>query len=489
MKALDLIKGNEKLLLEEAVESKKIKTLSREINELITAMNAEMNKFAEFKQSQIDGDFHYHAVVAKSLAEFFKGNKHLRVEDAVARFESLEKQNMNSYYQTKTKLLSAINSLIKETAKEAAVSYFDLFEGELRKCEEGHEIIILGDRNNILLRYIVEELDSALVITGHFAELVAQGVDYNLDTLNRNVDLCTRKNNEVYGTKAGKLAKIQIMIDKLNSVGNNVVAFYTYKDALLDIGCNPKGVKSYESELSKEYIPLKKGLQKEFQVELEDICNVTVNEESFPVADTNNIERNYSTPTLDGGEFESVEESSPFTRATNEDSNDYNPFESANLTENTFDSVSEVNPFESSQSNSTESDLNPFENTTTTNNWSNPFASNTEPTPTNAFSEETQNDSVENNPFETYTTKTTNVDTNSEKFDSEINTSEDTSTAINTSFSSYPSANDNNEENPFTSPLSGSGVTTDNPFANSNPFSQSNNTTNNNPFDSNPFDN
>ena len=36
------------------------------------------------------------------------------------------------------------------------------------------------------------------------------------------------------------------------------------------------------SELSKEYIPLKKGVQKEFKLELQDICNVQVDESTFP---------------------------------------------------------------------------------------------------------------------------------------------------------------------------------------------------------------
>ena len=469
MKALDLIKGNEKLLLEEAVESKKIKALSHEINELIVAMNTEINKFAQFKQSQIDGDFHYHAIVAKSLAEFFKGNKHLRVEDAVAKFESLEKQSMSSYYQTKTKLLSALNSLIKETTKEAAVSYFDLFEGELRKCEEGHEIIILGDRNNILLRYIVEELDNALIVSGHFAELEAQGVDYNLDTLNRNIELCTRKNNEVYGTKAGKLAKIQIMIDKLNSVGNNVVAFYTYKDALLDIGCNPKGVKAYGNELSKEYIPLKKGLQKEFKIELEDICDITVNEDSFPTADTNSIEQHGPEYQLDNSlNYTTTEEPVSFTSPFESAEQTNSPFDSTNAENTTYESTSENTQFDSS-------DSNPFESNST-NNWSSPFATNNEVNTTNSFAEENNVETTSSNPFDTFANQVSSVNTNNDMHTSEVNQNEN-DTTINNPFAIPTPANEDDNKNPFASPLSGSGINDETP------------TSNNNPFDSNPFDN
>lgn len=486
MKALDLIKCNEKLLLEEAVESKRIKSLSVEINQLITAMNEEINSFNQFKQSQIDGDFHYHAIVAKSLAEHFKGNKHLRVEDAVAKFENLEKQNINRYYQTKNKLLTAINSLIKETAKEAAVCYFDLFEGELRKCEDSHEIIILGDRNNTLLRYIVEELDSALVISGHFAELEAQGVDFNLDVLTRNVDLCTRKNNELYSTKTGKLNKIQTIIDKLRAIGEKVVAFYTYKSALVDIGCNPKGIRDYENELIKAYVPLKKALQKELKIELEDICDVVVNEEEYPTAD-----ENYSPATIDTnsyGEIPVYEEQS--ASEYSQPSNDSFETTSTNPEVQSFNyETNEINPFETSE-------------TSQTSEYNNTYSSN------NTFSSELSSDSsyssaldTEPTSVETTTSPAEDFNTTVDTFNSTPNTTFDSlNTFNNTTDNSFSSASDSlntqtqeESSSSFASPLANSNVTSNNPFdnntePNNNLFGSTTNT-NNNPFDSNPFDN
>ena len=282
MKALELLKSGDKLLLPDSIESKKMQALASTLNELMTEMIRQINSFADFASSQLNGEYNDKIIVAKSLAKFFEGNKLLKVDMAVTALENEEKAKLNEYYSVKTKLLDTIRTILNNSSKDAVVSNYDLFEGEFVKCELGHEIIILNGRNTAVLETLISELDKDLIVNGNFSSVNAQEVDYNLDTLNRNIGLCERKNNEIYGSKTGRLNKITAIISKLREVGEKVVAFYSYKESLELIGCNPKGIKDYENELSKNYIPLKKTLQKELRIELEDICDIKVNEDSYP---------------------------------------------------------------------------------------------------------------------------------------------------------------------------------------------------------------
>ena len=283
MKALELLKSQEQLLLDSATQGKKTKVLAANLNQLMIEMNNQINSFQEFYNSQLNGDLANKIIIAKSLAEYFAGNKLLKVELAVEGLRNQEKAKMAEYYAVKTKLLDVIKTLLKEVAKEAVVSNYDVFdEGNFVKCEPGHEIIILGDRNIDVLETLLKELDEQLTIEGCFESIPSQPVDFNLSTLNRNIELCNRKANEIYGAKAGKLSKVEAFISKFEEVGNKVVAFYTYKSALLEIGCAEKAVRDYEHELSKAYVPLKKTLSKELRTELEDICSISVNEAEYP---------------------------------------------------------------------------------------------------------------------------------------------------------------------------------------------------------------
>lgn len=281
MKALELIKNQELFFIEDAIESKRIKVLASQFNSLLKEMNNQINTFETFNESQKSGDQCNLIIAAKSLATLYKDNKYLRVENALTNLANAEKVVMNNYYSTKTNLLNTLRQIIRESMKGAVVSSFDLFEDEFMKCEAGHEIIILGKRNQNVLESLYKTLDQLLIITGAFNSVEEQEIDINFEILARNIELCNRKNNEIFSGKAGKFGKMETVIAKLEEVGKKVVTFYTCKDPLLEIGCNPKGVKDYENELSKNYIPLKKTIQKEFNIELEDICNVIVNENTF----------------------------------------------------------------------------------------------------------------------------------------------------------------------------------------------------------------
>lgn len=282
MKALELLKSQTPLLLENETHGKKTKVLASSLNQLMLEMNNQIISFQAYSNSVLNGELSNKIIIAKSLAEFFAGNKLLKVDLVAENLRNQEKAKINEFYLVKTKLLDTIRMLIKETSKEAAVSNFDIFEGNFVKCEIGHEIIILGDRNKNVLKTLLKELDEQLTIYGNFDKIVTQTVDFNLSTLNKNIELCRRKANEIYGAKPSKLNKIEAFISKLEETGKQVVAFHTYKEALIEIGCNEKNVNAYEHELKKIYIPLKKTLAKELKIEIEYISNVAVNEEEYP---------------------------------------------------------------------------------------------------------------------------------------------------------------------------------------------------------------
>jgi len=306
MKVLELLKSNEPLLQENGIEEKKVRGLSIILNQLMIEMNKQIESFEEFNQSQLDGTQSNIIIIAKSLAEYFKNNKYLKVEAIVDSLKKVEIDNINKYYSTKNKLLDTIKALIKESNKAPIISNFDLYNDDFVKCEPGHEIVILGDRNCNILITLLQELDNKLIVSGNFDKNLAQEVNYNTASLDKNVILCNNKNMELNSQKSNHFKKIDTIINRLKEIGEKVVAFYTYKEALSEIGCSQKGIKDYEHELSKAYIPLKKTLSKELNIDLEDICNVNVNETNYP---SYNLEDETSNDTYSNKEYYSYEDS------------------------------------------------------------------------------------------------------------------------------------------------------------------------------------
>ena len=289
MKALELLRNKEHLLVADSTTSKHMRTLSSSLNQLISDMDDQIMSFKEYAESQLDGELNGKIIVAKSLAEFFKNNKFLRLESIIAGLKADENNRLSMLYSIKNKLMDTIKTIIKDSHKEAAVSAFDLFEGDFRKCDEGHEIVVLNGKNSQVLEEFLKVINEQVVMKGNFDSIEAQDVDFNTEVLDRNIALCSRKNDELYGDKNSKHSKVDALIKHLESIGRQVVAFYTYKDTLVDVGVSPKGIKDFKHELSKLYIPIKKALQKEFRIELEDICNVVVNEEEYMTASVDNI--------------------------------------------------------------------------------------------------------------------------------------------------------------------------------------------------------
>jgi len=302
MRILDLMKANEPLFIEDAIESKKMKSLVNEINELLAAMQNEIEEFEAFKVSQTEGQYYNNVVMAKSLAEKYQGNKILNLNAVLVNLQKEENTAIAKYNTVKTKLITALNNLAKESHKEAVVCPYDLFEGELTRCPEGHEVVIMGDRNGAILETIIADIET-LEVAGNYENIAATELKVNEDNLNRNVERCASIADEMYAQKGGKLKKAVAMIEKMKEVGESVVEFFTFKDNMLEIGVAPKAVQAYENILTKLYVPIKKQLQKEFKIELEDICTKSVDETEYPTASVAQIE---ALPAID--EIDSEEE-------------------------------------------------------------------------------------------------------------------------------------------------------------------------------------
>ena len=386
MKAIELLLNQEDIIPEELNSNKKIKALASALKNLMTEMQSQINKFNEFTASQVDGERSSKIIIAKSLAQFFSGNKLLKVDAAVEALKAEEKAVMNNYYAVKTQLLDNLRAILKESNKEAVVSAFDIFNNEFTKCEQGHEILILEGRNTTVIESLIRDLDESLIIEGNIDKINGQEVDFNLSTLNQNIELCNRKNNEIYGSKPAKLEKAEAVIDKLKEVGTQVVAFFTYKEALFDIGVSSKGIKDYENELSKAYIPLKKALQKEFKIELEDICDVKVDEQQY-----GEVSFNDSLPQ----ESNLFEETSTYEQSPAEETN--STFSSFEETTSNFSPAEEISsPFSQMETPTT---IEPVSNNPFDNNFDTTESFNTsESSSNNPFLTESSNESSQN-PF------------------------------------------------------------------------------------------
>lgn len=489
MKALELLKNQINILPEE-MQSKRIKPLAKTFGTLISQMDSEVRSFAEFKEDQTNGELSNKIIIAKSLAEFFKNNKILRVDLVAESYRTQEKSKMAQFYAVKTKLLDTLRLILKESQKEAVVSSFDIYEGSFQQCENGHEIIILNGRNSNVLDHLIKEFDEYIVVSGGYDSLDAQEVDYNTEVLDRNIELCKRKNEEINGAKSGKQNKFEAVINKLEEVGKQVVAFYTYKDTLLEIGCNSKNVKIYENELSKAYVPLKKLLQKEFKIELEDICEVVVNEEEYTedvqVESPNSWEQESNL--TEGIAYSEHHVEDLLANTADADKNSIDTMRNDEIPTN---NVSARDLFEQPMENNHFEE--PIQNVST-----NPFE--VEQTPSQIFAQETPNPfeeasqpQEESNPFEqsTYsnTFETSEFQPTNNPF--EQNTQETTSNSFEENQYSNPFEN-NAPSNPFESSTLNSNPfeQSTNPFENSSPLNNmfSDNAPKSNPFSNNPFE-
>lgn len=287
MNILDLLNNEERLLSVADFESKKIKTDVEQVYNNFLEMNSAIKTFNDFANSQLNGEYHNKIVMVKSLKEYF--NNWQGVVEAYNKFEKEEKSMLDNYYNVKNKLITSLTTLQKETLKEPVLSLYDLYEGELVKCNEGHEIVLLGSQNARVLEYVINELTEKLQVAGNFDSVTAKGLSSNYSNVERNVEECNSAVENLFESKPNKQEKFRKMISCMEEVGKKIVEFMTFKQDLLTVGCNEKAMNEYEKAFTKQYIPLKKTLQKSLKLQLVDICDVVVDENNYQELDEENL--------------------------------------------------------------------------------------------------------------------------------------------------------------------------------------------------------
>ena len=285
MNIVEILSNNEALFLEIRSKNKKVDSLVAETNTLLANLYSLSLETQEFLESQMAGERNNLIVAAKSLQNYYEGNKLLKVETLVANLQKEEQVKLAQFDVLKAKVLANISLLQKVTKTDAITSNYDLFDNDLTRCQEGHEVIILGEHGQAILDNIADQISGSFGFSGNFEAVSAGEFQYSMEVVNSNAAMCQAQANEVFAAKPDKANKYMAIVDKMIEAAGHVVAFYTAKDILVKLGCNPKALKAYEAALSKAYIPYKKQLEKDLKLDLADICAVEVNEELFPAAE------------------------------------------------------------------------------------------------------------------------------------------------------------------------------------------------------------
>ncbi len=282
MDIIEILSNNQTVFAEVASKNKKVDNLVVETNASLANLYTTLLDTKAFLQSQLSGERNTLIFAGKTLEKFYEGNKLLKIETLVANLKKEEDATLATLASAKQKALTNLTALQKATKTDAVTSNFDLFDDNLDRCPEGHEVLILGEHGQPILESVIAQVTDGFVAESNFDAIEAGEFQYSMDTVRDNASLCEAHANEMFANKPDKVAKQMAVVEKMIESAKAVVAYYTAKDMLVRLGCNAKGMKAYEGALSKAYIPYKKTLEKTLKIELSDICAIEVDEENFP---------------------------------------------------------------------------------------------------------------------------------------------------------------------------------------------------------------
>ncbi len=278
MNIIEILKENKLVFVLDEIESKKMQTLVNTVNKNFLDMAETIQAFREYKASQLRGELHTKIVMVKSFVDEYPNWQ--AVTDVYSIAENSERMKLMEFNTQKAKLINSLKALLAESKNSPVVSLYDLYGQDYQLCQEGHEIIILGNHNKDIIQCAIDIFEGYLVAKGNFEMIGGIQLQANYSTVMQNAELCNSRLHS--GTsKANKTQKIQQAIDQMVEIGRNVVKFMTYKRSLIEIGVREKEIQNMEKTLTKQYIPLKKYLQKELGVKFADICDIVVDEDSF----------------------------------------------------------------------------------------------------------------------------------------------------------------------------------------------------------------
>lgn len=273
--------------------SKKYKNTLIELNTLINSLCNAYSQINEYINSK---DVHELISITKGLCDYMFYAEDLHLNELLQKLKVSEENIIHQFHDTKYMILDKL-SLI-ENPTEAIVCTHELRNKTFVKCEESNMLVIIGEHHNIIpdIKDIIEELR----IDGIFDSIEPMEVSFNINVINENINNSKEVAYNLFKDKPSKLEKVRAVIDRLEASSIKVVSFYAYKDKLEYIGCDEKQLETQEYEISKEYIPLKKWIQNTLNIELKDICEKVVDEESYnplSVSDDENetyIDKDYS---------------------------------------------------------------------------------------------------------------------------------------------------------------------------------------------------
>ena len=285
MDLLTLLNQNERILLEDNIEDKKVKALIGQINREIVDLMEVKENFEKYAQSQLSGEMNNKIATAKGLMLHYAN--WTAMLNAAAKLEQEEKNLVADFQSRKNKILADIHAVVKASEKSPVVCAYDCFDGDYVACAEGHYVVALGHNNTAVLHAMAKDFDYGLQIQGNYGAVEAKDLTADYSVVLSNSAMLSQKIDELYGSKGGKAEKLRQAVVNLEEEGRKVVFFVTYRKALEAIGVSKKDIDAYEKFLTKRYLPYKNLLRKACKTEIPEIAvEIQVaNEESFGSAD------------------------------------------------------------------------------------------------------------------------------------------------------------------------------------------------------------
>ena len=284
MELFNLLSSEKDIFLIDDVEDKKTKALIGDVNSDLFAILGKYEELNSFFESQLEGEYHKKLVMAKSLKKNYNG--WATINNACLALEKEEKSQIEKFNSFRNKLVSNLNVLLKDSLKLPVVSACDVVNDEYIFVRKGHNMIILGQNNTIILEKMISDLENLFVLEGNYASVEEKELIANYNSVDKNVESCREKIGELFANKPSKAEKIETIVSSMDKVARDLVLFVTYKEEMKNVGCLSKEVDLYEKELVKKYIPMKKQLRKVLKVDLIDVCDIIVDESEIAEEDS-----------------------------------------------------------------------------------------------------------------------------------------------------------------------------------------------------------
>lgn len=310
MDLFEIIQKDIKIFLNNSIEDKKTISLIELINTQLSDILTKFDEFKKFSNNQLNGNYSHKIVMAKSLKEHY--NNWSTIDNACNLLKKEEDIEINKFYTERNSLIENLKTLLKDSQKSPVVSGFDVYDDSYFQLRSGHPVIILGGNNTIVIDKIIHDLETNFIAEGHYNEILPVELSVNYANLKSNTSMCNEKTEELYYNKKGKTNKLTTIVENMIPIGEKLVFFATYKEEMINIGCNQKELDLYEKDLLKKYVPLKKHLQKALKITFLDICDIVVDENDFYSENTDSENDNFF------DEFISKNEESDFSFNENE---------------------------------------------------------------------------------------------------------------------------------------------------------------------------